>query len=469
MRPDPGSFRDPSGRVYLSGNKVYRTVSTHGAKDFQQAWEAGILHDMAAAGRCVETRVLSLSERAALAIPNEIDGDLAEVLAHPLIPFVSYPYEWPFDALKAAAVAHLDLHLAVLARGFTLSDASAYNMQFIGPKPVHIDALSIVPYVEGTRWMGYDQFKKHFLNPLMFEAATGVSFAPWFRGSLDGISGGDLVRLLPWRRLLRPSALVHVLAPALFDKSAGARAGSARPPKLAPLPKGHLIALIESLKRIMLSLRASKSAQGPWLGYETDNSYSDSERAAKHKAVAAFISETRPGVLLDIGCNTGEYAEAALGFGAERVIGVESDRAALGAAFRRAQSKVLNFYPLDINIANPSPGQGWRGSERKSFVDRLSADGLLALAVLHHLVIAGNVPLADAVGALVDLAPSGIIEFVPKSDSQVQRLLRLRADIFHDYDISHFEDLLSRRATVISRARITDSGRTLFRYERLVS
>ncbi len=468
MKPDLGSFRDPAGRIYQFQDRIYRTVSEFGIGNFRQVLDSGILRDLADSGRCVETRVLSDLERAQLSWPATAGGSTpAEVLAHPLIPFISYPFEWSFEALRAAALAHLDLHLWLLKRGFTLSDASAFNMQFIGPVPIHIDVLSIVPHVEGERWAGYDQFKKHFLNPLVFEAATGVSFCTWYRGSMDGMTGADLVRLLPWKQLWRPSTLIHAVAPALFDRRAIARPPELKQPKLTPLPKSHLIALVESLRRIVLRLRARKSVASAWLDYETVNTYSSGERDAKRSAVTAFVRETQPMLLLDIGCNTGEYAEAALDAGAKLVIGAERDRAALDAAFKRALSKKLNFQALDLDIANPSPGQGWRGTERRPFTDRLKADGLLALAVLHHLVIANNIPLFEAVRTLVDLAPTGIIEFVPKSDSQVKRLLQLRSDIFHDYEIGHFESYLACSARIVSQARISESGRTLFRYERL--
>lgn len=451
--------------MFLAGERVYRTVSSLAAQDFGAVLASGVLERMTARKRLLATELLGETEASSLFEAEEGNAP-AHVLAHPRIPLISYPYEWSFEALRKAALAHLELQLDLLKEGFTLSDASAFNMQFDGHEPVHIDVLSVIPYVEGERWIGYHQFQRQFLNPLVLEAVTGVSFAPWYRGSLDGLSSDELVRLLPWRTLARPSLLVHAVAPALFDRRAARAEPSASKSTLGALPKGRLVSLLEHLHRIVANLRKPRNRTTPWLDYEGVNTYSGEEREAKHDAVRAFVSEVQPRLLLDIGCNTGEYAAVAIAAGANRVVGLETDRAALDAAYLRATSMDLRFQPLAIDIANPSPAQGWRGRERGAFTDRLSADALIALAVLHHMVIAGNIPLPEATDFLVAVAPKGIIEFVPKQDRQVARLLRFRQDIFSDYDIDSFRNHLGAKAGIVSEQQITESGRTLFRYER---
>ncbi len=459
LTADPGSFRDPAGRVYIAEDRVYRTVTPAGAASFETVLSSGILDRMAASGHLIASETV-------LPSAYGFAEETAFVLAHPKVPVVTYPYEWSFEGLRAAALAHLDLHLALLEEGFTLSDASAFNIQFFGPQARHIDVLSIIPYNDGDHWTGYDQFKRQFLNPLLLEADTAVSFAPWYRGSLDGITSDEVLRMLPWRARLSPARLVHVVAPALYDRKARDRPPTAERADIPGLPKKRMVSLLDHLVRIIRGLRGSTSRKTVWSDYTTENSYSDEDSDRKADVIARFVTATKPDLLIDAGCNTGAYAEIATHAGARRIIGLETDRSALDLAFRRASEQGLDFLPLCIDLANPSPGQGWQGQERQPLVDRLCADGLLALALIHHLVIANNIPLDRVIAFLVSLAPTGLIEFVPKADPQVQRMLRFRKDIFADYTSETFERLLTGHVRILSAETVTDSGRTIFRYER---
>jgi ribosomal protein L11 methylase PrmA len=170
--------------------------------------------------------------------------------------------------------------------------------------------------------------------------------------------------------------------------------------------------------------------------------------------------------LIDLGCNTGDYSVAALEGGAEYIIGFDFDQTAVDIAFSRSKQDNLNFLPLWLDAANPSPNQGWRQSERRGFAERANADALIALAFEHHLAIGRNVPLVDVVNWLVSLAPVGIIEFVPKADSTVQKMLALREDIFPDYNEAAFEAAIQRKAKIVGKQVISESGRTLYRYDR---
>jgi ribosomal protein L11 methylase PrmA len=171
-------------------------------------------------------------------------------------------------------------------------------------------------------------------------------------------------------------------------------------------------------------------------------------------------------MIWDIGCNTGDYAKAALEAGAGYAVGFDFDQGALDAAFTRAESEGLSFLPLFLDLANPTPSQGWAERERRGLTDRASADAILGLALVHHLAIGRNIPLEQVVAWLIDLAPNGIIEFVPKSDPMVQRLLRLREDIFDDYGEEAFAKHLQAGAKIVQVAEVSASGRRLFWFER---
>jgi ribosomal protein L11 methylase PrmA len=185
--------------------------------------------------------------------------------------------------------------------------------------------------------------------------------------------------------------------------------------------------------------------------------------------VRRFAQEVRPARLLDLGCNTGEFSELALAHGAGAVVGIDLDGHACDDAFARARARALDLTVLQVDMANPSPPQGWRGREQQSLQDRLRPDGLIALAVIHHFVIGKNLPLADVVDYLVGLAPHGVIEFVAKSDEQVAKMLKFREDIFPDYDKDSFLAALGQRARIVEVHDIKGGHRCLVRYAPAVS
>jgi len=138
----------------------------------------------------------------------------------------------------------------------------------------------------------------------------------------------------------------------------------------------------------------------------------------------------------------------------------------LESAFARAREQNLAFQPLFFDAANPSPNQGWNEQERSGLRARKSADAVVALAFVHHLAIARNIPLDQLVDWIINLAPAGIIEFIPKSDPMVQSLLRHREDIFLDYTREAFLTHMERNASLVSTAVISASGRLLASYKR---
>ena len=91
-----------------------------------------------------------------------------------------------------------------------------------------------------------------------------------------------------------------------------------------------------------------------------------------------------------------------------------------------------HLLPLLLDLTNPSARSGWAHEERESFADRGPADLVLALALVHHLAIAHNLPLPRIAEFFARIARALVIEFVPKADSQLQRMLATREDIFDD-------------------------------------
>lgn len=383
------------------------------------------------------------------------------------MPFISWPYEWPFSALKSAAKLHLDIQVDALASDVVLSDASAYNVQFDGHRPVFIDSLSFRRYREGEYWTGHRQFCEQFLNPLVLQAKTGIPFQPWFRGTLEGISSSVLNDILPWYRKLSWNTMSQVWLQAKFQAGRTEKDARARMDrnKLSKRAYGEILL---GLRRWIDKLEPRRTSKSDWQDYSRTHSYGDDESAAKKAFVDRFVRRTAPNCLLDCGCNTGDFSILALNAGAKRVIGIDFDEAAVDIASLRARDGAHNFLPLVINASNPSPSQGWLQLERAGFKERLGADALLALALVHHLVISNNLRMEQVVQWLIDLAPAGVVEFVPKTDPMVRRLLTLRDDVFTDYSEDNFERCVRRAAEIVETETISRHGRKLYAYQRHV-
>ena len=455
---EAGSFRDPSGRVIYADDRVFRTVMGTAADSFRQAETSGIFRKLIADGMLVD--FADITDQAPAWGLEEADM----LLEHPRLPFVSYPYEWSFSLHKAAALAHLDLHLDLLRSGFTLSDATAYNIQFDGVRPKFIDHLSIRPYEDGEIWAGHRQFCMQFLNPLLMWSVLDVQPNHWFRGSLEGIAPEDLAKLLPWSKRFNWTILTHVIAQAAMQRRYSNSAASSAKFGKSRLPKQSFEAMLRGLRSTIAKLDVP-SHKTVWNDYAQNTSYAAPETQAKHEFVQEMVAKVEPGLLYDLGCNSGDYSKAALNAGAKKVIGLDFDHGALEVAYRRAQSEGLDLLPVWLDAANPSPNQGWGQAERKGLAQRAAPDALLALAFIHHIAIGRNVPLDMVVDWLLSLAPTGVIEFPHKDDPMVQVLLSQRPDIFPEYRNDMFAKVLSARARIVKTVDVLPT-RTLYWFER---
>jgi ribosomal protein L11 methylase PrmA len=458
-RAAPGSFRDPQGQVFEVGQRIFRALYSPLAP-FPQTWSAdGPLAEYVAAGKLWPARPLTGDE--APAQLRALAPHALGFLEHPRLSTITFPYEWPFALLKRAALLHLEFHRSLLTRGLTLSDGYAYNVQFVGSRPVFIDALAVVPYVEGQPWAGYAQFCESFLNPLLLASRGCETWQQMYRGNLRGVPTRETARQLGVWGAIRAGALLHVT----LNSQSGAGTGNAGA-KRPKFTRAGLDLLLGSLARCIRGLQLPLTKAAHWGEYESDNSYSASQREMKHAAVQDFVRRTKPELVLDIGCNAGEYSQTAIEAGAKSAIGFERDGPAVNRAVLRADALNETFLPLQIDIQNPSPAQGWALTERRSLAERLKPDAVLCLALIHHLVLTEAVPLDRVVAGIVALAPSGIIEFVPPDDPMSQRITATPGRITHRYDLPTFMSTLSQTATITNQILLSENGRVLVEYRR---
>jgi len=455
-----GSFRDPSGRVYRHGDRIFRTVTNEFSSEFDFVESSGFFQKV-----CKEKLVLSY-EHVSPELLVGIGRENKYVLEAPLLPMVSFPYEWSFSALKEAALLHLKIQLMALDFEITMSDASAYNVQFHGSCPIFIDHLSFRRYREGEIWNGHRQFSEQFLNPLLLRAFFGITHNAWYRGTQEGIATADLRRFLRWHHYFNWKVLTHIVLPDIFHQSTLNNSLSIEKNTLsqAGLPKKAFRGMLEKLQSWIKQLTPEDTGKTVWKDYAKEHSYSLKEVDIKKQFIREFVQASCPQILWDIGCNSGDYSVTALESGAKYVVGFDFDQGALDAGFARAQQARLPFQLLFLDAANPSPNQGWRGEERPSLKARANADALIALALIHHLAIARNIPLNEVLDWLMGLAPQGIIEFVPKQDPMVQKLLAFREDIFPFYTEESCLEFIRGRAQILKTIKTSKSDRVLIWY-----
>jgi hypothetical protein len=145
---------------------------------------------------------------------------------------------------------------------------------------------------------------------------------------------------------------------------------------------------------------------------------------------------------------------------------MDFDEATVGALYEHVARNHSNILPLVVDLSNPDPDQGWAQGERKGLAARGPADFTLALALVHHLRISANVPLGRIFSWLAEVARGGVIEFVPKGDPMVQRLLATRDDVYPDYTEEGFEAALAEQFQVDEKLALPDSHRVLYRFSR---
>jgi ribosomal protein L11 methylase PrmA len=455
----PGSFRDPSGFVYTADGILYRQVNRVFADEFDGCVASGLYDDLAAGGLLVPHRAIGI-ERAATPSAHA-------VIEPERIGFVSYPYEWAFGQLKDAALLTLDIQERALARGFVLRDGSAYNVQFRDARPIWIDTLSFARYREGEPWAAYKQFCEHFLVPLALMSVRDVRCGRLQREYLDGIPIDLGSALLPWWTWARAGSLLHVHLHARATRRYR-EASVAAVTRRRGLSKRGLLGFVGSLRDTVERLRW-RPAGTEWADYARDHNYSEGALAAKRRLVRELLASIGPSTVWDLGGNTGTFSRVAREV-APSVVCVDVDPAAVELNYREVRARQeTGLLPLQLDLMNPSPAVGWAHEERLSLEERGPAGALLALALVHHLAIANNVPLPRIAEFFARLGPVLVIEFVPKSDSQVERLLRNRPDVFPEYTREGFERAFATYYDIAVPVSIPGSERVLYLMRRRTS
>ena len=450
------SFRDPSGFLFSRSGVLYRQINRAYEQEYARLLESGLYEKLVKAG---------------LLIPHvEVDQAPAEpaaafkVIQPERVSFISYPYEWSFGQLKSAALATLSIQKRALKLGMSLKDASAYNIQFVRGKATLIDTLSFEIYKEGEPWVAYRQFCQHFLAPLALMTLKDVRLSQLLRIYIDGVPLDLASELLPAKTRLNFGLLTHIHLHAGAQKKYSGSVNDDTKTRSASMSKQALTGLIESLEATVQKLDWTPRGT-EWGNYYDITNYSDAAFKHKQQLVEEWTKRIQPVLAWDLGANNGVFSRV-VSSACPSVVAFDIDPAAVEQNYRQVKNdKTENLLPLLLDLTNPTPAIGWANRERDSFGARGPADMVLALAVIHHLAISNNVPLLQLADFFAETGKWLVIEFVPKPDSQVQKLLSSRKDIFPDYNRAGFEAAFQTKFMIHEAIEIRESERVLYLME----
>ncbi|MBL8815048.1 MAG: hypothetical protein JNL58_03380 [Planctomyces sp.] len=450
-----GSFRDRCGRVFLHGDRVFRSLTDEGLSDWRQISRTRFFREGSESGQIVRTW-----ESHPAALPADL-SDAVLVLEHERIPAVTWPWEWSFSMLKDAALSHLELMLAALSEDCILKDATPLNWQFSGGRWVLMDTGSVVPHTSGHTWEGYRQFCETFLFPLMLQAWKEVHFQPWLRGRISGIPVDQFARMLSFRDMFRRGAMIHVWLHSKLQTKRLSSSAVSDSVREGGFDRSMIVRNVESLQGVVQGLHWRES-ESEWSDYDQSSEPVQRDSAEKEAFVECVCSSRRWTTIWDLGCNLGRYSEIAARF-SDLVLAFDSDHLTIDQMYRKIRRKeIRNIIPLVMDLTDPSPSLGWRHRERLNLEQRSTPELILCLALIHHLVISGQLLLHDVMDWLASFHAEVVFEYVDRQDAQTKVLLQNRRDVFIDYSRENFLAAVQARFEIVDEYSLPCGTRTLY-------
>lgn len=445
------SFRDPSGYVFYDGKTLRRAIKPIYFPQYTKLKESGFFKNLIANGLLVPHEETSASSEEIIITPEEI-------------PFITNPYEWSFEQYKHAALHTLKIQKYALSKGFILKDASAYNITFHKGKPIFIDTLSFDFYEEGKPWRAYNQFITHFFGPLVLAKYHGAEVFKMMQTHIDGIPVKLISSLLPIRTKLNSIVYpnIHLLAKMEQKYKEDYKAET----KISSLSKKAQENILESLFDYIKNLKFKEDTE--WGDYYSKTNYGDDAFETKKLLIKEWIKPLAPQKLIDMGGNDGTFARTVID-SVPQIIVTDIDSNAVDHNYRQVQqNKETNMLPFVCDVLQPAPGIGFNNTERNSLLERLatySPDVTLALALIHHITLSGNVPFGKSATFFASFSKTLIIEFPTREDSWVKSLLIRKREFVNHFDFyneTEFEKSYFQYFTLEKKELVKGTHRILY-------
>ncbi len=454
---EPSSFRDDSGFIFKQNELFYRAVNHSYQKNYDSLMLSGLYDEL------VKNKYLISHEETSDIEITDIyaESSVYKIILPKQLTFISYPYDWSFSMLKDAALLTLKIQKIALKYGMVLKDASAYNIQFIGTQPIFIDTLSFEIYEEGKPWQAYGQFCRHFLAPLALMSKVDVSLNKLLVTHLDGIPLPLSIKLLPFKTKFNFGLYLHLH---LHAKTQVAYQDKKIEPSKSRLSKQSIINLTANLTTTIAALKYLP--EGTEWGDYYSKDVSDAYYANKVEVIKNLLVDIKPLKVMDLGANDGTFSRLASQY-AQDVYSFDIDPACVEQNYLALKKENnTRIIPLLVDATNPQPAIGWNNIERARLWDRVKPDTIMALALIHHLCISNNLPFSYLAQFFAEHCAHLIIEWVPKEDEKVQRLLQNREDIFVNYTEADFLNAFENTFLLVKKTKVIESKRTIYLFQK---
>ena len=462
---EPGSYKDPSGTIFYADNKVYRDIQGEDFFFFKELVETPLFRELVRDQFLIATNLVELKDSGE--ILKQFGKD--QFFEHQKVEFISYPYEWPILMCLDAALITLELQNRLLQNGYSLKDATPYNIQFVHSRPVFIDLCSIEKISDNAVWIACSQFCQMFLYPILLYIYRDLTPRTIYLANIHGVTCEDACKTIGIRAKLKPGLFAYLLLPKILSKLFGSikliDQQAARLTKNIAYNRQIQLNSINRMKKLVNSLKKEK-VSGHWALYDRTNTYNDEAEKLKMEFVGEIFKRAGIKRVLDLGCNTGTYSKIAAANGAE-VIAIDSDHDCINKLYQEVKSNKMHITPLCVDISNPSPSIGWSNKERKSFLERANFDGVLSLALIHHLLISGRHPLGNIVELMSRLTSRYLItEYVGGDDRMFKALMLNRKETYEFYNLEYFKKMHSDRFNILEERSLPNMDRRLFLMEK---
>lgn len=452
------SFRDPSGHIFLNDkNELFRRINPIYFKQYDALKTSGFYEKM------IHNQWL---------IPHEeIANNDDEIIIKPTaVPFFTYPYEWSFSQYKHAALQTLKIQKIALENGFSLKDATAFNITFFNSKPILVDTLSFDFYEENQPWRAYKQFISHFFGPLVLAKYFGTEYLKSLKQNIDGYSIEDIAKILPFSSKFNPTIYANIHLLAKYDKKYEGE--KVKEIKSVKISKKSQLNIVESLYNFIKKIELDESSE--WKNYYVVKNYDDKAFEQKKEVVKTWVSKIEANRVVDFGGNDGTFSRVFNNKNLDFLV-LDIDANAVDKNYKNVLiNKENTILPIVMDLLNPSPAIGFENKERFSFLERLKQykpDISLALALIHHITLTGNISFEMSASFFSSISPYLIIELPERNDSWVKFILESKHEFkshFDDYNIENFEYQYTKFYEVIEKIKIENTERTLFFFRKKI-
>ncbi|KAA3623006.1 MAG: class I SAM-dependent methyltransferase [Flavobacterium sp.] len=449
------SFRDPSGYMFHDEGVLRRAINPIYFQQYNSLKDSGFFDNLIQKKLLIKHEETTVSEEKIIITPEPI-------------PFITNPYEWSFEQYKHAALLTLQIQKYALSKGFILKDASAYNVTFHKGKPIFIDTLSFDFYEEGTPWRAFKQFIMHFFGPLVLAHYHGAEILKMMQTHIDGIPLKLIASLLPKKSKFSSTLYtnIHLLAKLESKHSDDYKAET----KIAKLSRKAQNNMLENLFNYIRKMELKEASE--WGDYYDKTNYNTDSFKAKKELIKAWVEPLAPQKLIDVGGNDGTFARTVLN-AVPHVIVTDIDSNAVAHNYKQArENKEENMLAFVCDVLQPAPGIGFNNTERESLIERLqnyAPDVTMALALIHHITLSGNVPFEKSAEFFAKFSEQLIIEFPKREDSWVESLLVRKREFINHFDFyneAEFEKGYTKYYSLEKKEQIKGTQRLLYLLKR---